>query len=151
MINYKELRQLRKSGAFNVREENNSGIMLAVCLLLGIILMIGGCNKAYAYSDEEYANAIYKAEGGKKTKYPYGIKSVKCTTEASCRNVCLRTIKNNRIRFKQYGYRHYSSFTQFLGSRYCPTSGSNFTASEKRLNKNWVKNVEYHLKNVKNI
>ena len=83
------------------------------------------------------ANAIYKAEGGKKTRYPYGIKSVRCVGENDCRQVCLNTIRNNQKRFLKQN--KYSDFIEFLGSRYCPLN----IKGEYHLNKNWVRLVKY--------
>jgi hypothetical protein len=83
------------------------------------------------------ADAIYKAEGGKKTRYPYGIKSVRCVGENDCRQVCLNTIRNNQKRFLKQN--KYTDFIEFLGSRYCPLN----IKGEYHLNKNWVSNVKY--------
>lgn len=99
----------------------------------------------YGYSLNQWANAIYLAEGGSNAQYPYGIRSVKCQGQEECRKVCVRTIKNNAKRYKNYGYRKYPSFIQFLGSRFCPTEGRNLSKSEKCLNGNWQKNVLYFL------
>ena len=45
---------------------------LIICFML-----MGGCSPAWAWTNEQIADAIYKAEGGEKTAYPYGIKSLK--------------------------------------------------------------------------
>ena len=122
-----------------------------ISLLMWAALFIAGCfvsNPAHAmetYTDEEIVNAIYKAEGGSKAQYKYGIRSVRYSNETEARKICFNTVRNNRKRFAKYGHRQYSSFIQFLGSRYCPTKGGNLTASEKRLNGNWEKNVRLFL------
>lgn len=120
-----------------------------VACILGV-LFIGGCivgKTAHAkeYTNTEIVNAIFLAEGGKAATYKYGIRSVKYRNEAEARKICFNTVRNNRKRFKAYGYKQHSSFIQFLGSRYCPTKGRNLTQSEKRLNGNWVRNVEMFL------
>ena len=83
------------------------------------------------------ADAIFKAEGGTNTHYPYGIVSVKTTNP---RQVCLNTIKNNFIRFQTAGSK--GDFIEFLGSKYCPVGAAN---DPHGLNKNWVKNVKKFL------
>jgi hypothetical protein len=86
---------------------------------------------------QRLADAIYLAEGGKKTRYPYGIKSIPCEGENACRQICLNTINNNKKRFlKQSKYKDY---IEFLGSRYCPLN----IKGEYHLNKNWVRNVKH--------
>lgn len=94
------------------------------------------------WSDEQIADAIYLAEGGAKTKYPYGIKSVVCHGQEDCRKVCLNTIRNNRRRFAEYGHKKHSSFISFLASRYCPIGAGDDPTG---LNKNWIRNVQYFL------
>ena len=87
------------------------------------------------YTVEQIANAIYKAEGGAKTKYPYGIlKKYKKTTP---RQSCIKTIKHAQKDWDGKG-----DFVEFLGSRYCPVVAKN---DPKGLNRNWVKNVKYFL------
>jgi len=109
-------------------------------LIVGACL-IGSCKVVHAqeFSDTQIANAIRKAEG----TWTYGIKTVTCNSEAECRKVTLRTIRNNRIRFRKFGYRKYSNFINFLGSRYCPIGATN---DPEGLNRNWIKNVTFFLK-----
>jgi len=47
------------------------------------------------------ADAIYWAEGGANTNFPYGIKSVRGDNEREYRKICKNTIKNNIRRFKE--------------------------------------------------
>lgn len=83
------------------------------------------------YSIEQIANAIYKAEGGNKTRHPYGIlKKYKHTTP---RQACINTIKHAKADWNGKG-----DFIVVLGSRYCPVNAH-------PLNRNWVKNVKYFL------
>ena len=90
----------------------------------------------WAYTDSQIADAIYKAEGGKKTKYPYGIRSVSCNGEDGCRKVCLNSIHNAKKRWEKAGKPE--DFIVFMGRRYCPPKAHS-------LNSNWVKNVRYFL------
>lgn len=75
------------------------------------------------------ADAIYKAEGGKKAKVPYGILSVRVSGEKEAREVCIRTINNNWKRWNGKG-----NFIDFLSLRYCPVGEGN---------RNWRKNVKF--------
>jgi hypothetical protein len=87
------------------------------------------------YSNEQIANAIYKAEGGTKTAFPYGIlQRYKHTTP---RQACINTIKHAKKDFNGK-----DDFIVFLGSRYCPVGCNN----DNGTNRYWVKNVKYFLK-----
>ena len=108
-------------------------IVLPVCV--GLFLFIPSCQPAFAYTDNQIANAIYRAENS--VKYPYGIKSINTHGNKDyARKICLNTIRNNRVRFAKQT--KYKDFIEFLGSRYCPVSAH-------KLNRNWVKNVKYWL------
>lgn len=108
----------------------NKAIIIACFLLL--------TTRAFAYTDEQIVNAIYKAEGGADAQYLYGIRSIKCSGDTECRKICSNTVRNNRKRFADYGHKDYPDFISFLASRYCPIGASN---DPKGLNKNWEKNV----------
>ena len=95
--------------------------------IIFIIIMLCAM-PAYAWTDNEIAGAIYKAENSK--SHPYGIMAHYKHTSA--RQACLNTIAHARRDFKS------GDFIEFLGSRYCPVSAH-------PLNKNWVKNVKYFL------
>lgn len=109
--------------------------------IIFFLLLLAICNISYAqdnYTNQEIANAIYKAEGGKKAKKPFGILSVECNRYKECRQICLNTIKNNRKRYQDYGYKQYDTFLEFLASRYAPIKSH-------PLNEYWLKNVLYFL------
>ena len=92
-------------------------------------------------------NAIYWAEGGLKTKYPYGIVSI--NTHGDCkyaRKICYNTVKNNKVRFKNQT--KYKDYIEFLASRYCPIGAEN---DPNNLNQYWVKNVKYYINNPKEV
>jgi len=112
-------------------------------LVFSIIFHSSNICLAKNYSNEEICDAIYLAEGGEKTKYPYGIKSVKCSGEKECRKICINTVRNNKRRYREYGYKKYKTFLEFLASRYAPIGAKN---DPKNLNKNWLKNVKYFLR-----
>ena len=81
------------------------------------------------------ANAIFKIEGGTKTKHPYGILSIKTNNP---RQVCINTIKNNYIRWQEAG--GHGDFFEFLGNRYCPCK-KGVTILETQCNKYWLPNL----------
>ena len=61
--------------------------------------MAGDVKSGLSSADmNKIADAIYRVEGGSKTKYPYGIMSVKTTNP---RQICINTISNNFIRFNK--------------------------------------------------
>ena len=81
------------------------------------------------------ANAVFRIEGGTKTRWPYGIKSVKTSKP---REVCKTTIRNNYGRWQKAGSK--GAFIEFLADRYCPPS------VDKTGNTNWRKNIVALLK-----
>ena len=113
--------------------------------LFCVVMVLATFSLSFAgnYSNNEYVEAIYKAEGGKKAKKPYGILSVPCNTKKECRQICYNTVRNNKKRYKEYGHKQYDTYLEFLASRYAPVGASN---DPTNLNKNWIKNVKYFLK-----
>jgi len=107
-------------------------------LMLGIVAFLMGAAYGFAYASqinvEKLADSIFIAEGGTKTRHPYGILTkYKVTTP---RQACINTI-NHAIR----DWDGSGDFIVFLGSRYCPIGAENDPTG---LNKNWVKNVRYY-------
>ena len=103
---------------------------MKIILMAILCLFLSGC--AYAYTDNQLADAIYKAENSK--SHPYGIlKHYKHTTP---RQACLNTIAHARRDFNGKG-----DFIEFLGKRYCPVGCDN----DNGTNKYWIKNVKYFL------
>lgn len=116
-------------------------------LVIMFLLYLAGCFNADASEiPADYANriasAIYVAEGGDKAKVPYGILSVKVRDKAHAREVCLRTIRANWRRWEEAGRK--GPYLEFLARRFAPVGVKN---DPKGLNRHWLKNVEYHLKN----
>jgi len=88
------------------------------------------------YTNEQIADAIYQAEGGSKTRHPYGILAkYKHTTP---RQACLNTISHAKKDWNGKG-----DFLEFLQKRYAPLNAKNDPTG---LNKNWLKNVQWWLK-----
>ena len=116
--------------------------MLKMVMVTTVILLcLVGSTHAEEINNEKLADAIFLAEGGYNAEYLYGIRSVNYDTEQEARRICLNTIKNNRKRFAEYGYKNYKTYLEFLASRYCPIDCDNDTGT----NKYWLKNVRYFL------
>ena len=81
-----------------------------------------------------FADAIYRTEGGAKTKHPYGIMSVKVSSAAEARKVCINTIRKNTVRWERAGQP--GTFIEFLAGRYCPKS------ADPVGNVRWIKNMK---------
>lgn len=96
------------------------------------------------WTNIQLVNAIYIVEGGKHATYPYGIKSVGCNSESECRRICITTIKHYRHKYAiSTGTRQ--EFIDYVQKHYCPTNG-HLSRAERRLNRNWSKNLRYILK-----
>lgn len=124
-----------------------SWIVAGVVIVLTVILIVfwPGTVKADEASAEEYSameicDSIYRAEGGAKAQYYYGIRSVKYDNLAEAQRICLNTVRNNKRRYALAGSK--GEFLQFLANRYCPIGADN---DPKGLNKNWLKNVKFYL------
>lgn len=127
--------------AYEYGRKNNKWVMLRILcgFILGLVMFI---SPTYAMSWEtiptnKIVDAIYVAEGGSKTKHPFGVLSVKCNGYTACRKICTNTVNNNKKRFAKQT--KYKDFIAFLGSKYCPVGANN---DPRGLNKNWVKNVK---------
>lgn len=113
--------------------------LVLVCLLAIYLIVEIPHRKPYQklnlerYSDEEICEAIYKEEGGKRTRFPYGISKSFCDDRESCKTVCKNTIRNTRRRISNSS--EGQVFKEELAKRYCPYN-----------QKTWIKNVEYFIK-----
>ncbi|HNX03587.1 MAG TPA: hypothetical protein PKM71_07985 [Candidatus Cloacimonas sp.] len=105
-------------------------IILIVLLCLSIFFGVKSC-RAEVVDIERLADAIYYAEGGANTRFPYGILAKYKTTTP--RQACINTIKSNLKRWNGEG-----DFISFLGKTYCPVGAKNDPTG---LNRNWVRNV----------
>lgn len=123
-------------------------ILLVIFIISIFVLITFWPSKAIAqdWTDQQIVEAIYKAEGGKKAKYAYGIRSVHYNSIAEAKRICLRTVHNNRARWEKAGRQ--VDFLSFLANRYAPTK--NCDNDPRGLNNNWKKNVEYFLNKQKN-
>jgi hypothetical protein len=115
-------------------------------LILIVGLVAGLTHNTLAKLPEAEANklvdAIYVIEGGAKTKYPYGIKSItiKGDTEqervAYARKICWNTVQNQHDRWIKAGSK--GDYLESLANRYAPIGAGN---DPKGLNNNWLKNL----------
>ena len=128
-------------------------LKVALCAICIWLALVYSCEMAEAEwvpdtpnRVERLADAIFWAEGGYKTSYPYGIRSIPCDGYTHCRRICRNTIKNNIKRWKASGDQ--ISYLQFLANRYAPQSASN---DPDNLNQHWLRNVQYYLDNPKSI
>ena len=118
---------------------------VAVMTFLIASLAVSLARGEEAWTDSQLVRAIYLTEGGARAQFAYGIRSVKYSSIAEARQICFRTVRNNRKRYAQYGHKQYPDYLSFLASRYCPTAGK-LSRAEKKLNGNWLKNLKYFLK-----
>jgi hypothetical protein len=102
--------------------------------LLIILILSAAAVKAETVNVNRLADAIYIAEGGKKTSHAYGI--LAHYKKTSPRQACINTI-NHALR----DWNGKGDFVVFLGGRYCPIGAKN---DPKGLNANWTKNVRHY-------
>lgn len=125
--------------SFSETPKNNPQTPLFwLILVFGVLVIVGLCYlpvKAEEYSDSAIVEAIYKAEGGSRTKHPYGIKSVKTYgNKAKAKQICLNSVKNGRKRWIEA--EKPCDLITFIGLRYSPPA----------INPNWVKLVYHFIK-----
>lgn len=89
------------------------------------------------YTLNQWADAIYKAEGGSNTEHPYGILAKYKTTTP--RRACMNTVNNKYKQWVKLGKK--GKYIDYLAMRYAPI-GSN---TDVGTNKYWKKNVVFFL------
>lgn len=105
-------------------------IFLVLCVIL--------VSPVYAYTNQEICNAIWIIEGGEKAKQHYGINpDLFICDKQECEQICLNTVRNNRKRYAEYGYKEHDTYLEFLQFRYCPNL--------EDLCENWLPNLKYYL------
>lgn len=97
-------------------------------------LLVNSPARAEAFDATRIADAIYRLEGGTSTRFPYGVRSIKTTSTAHARRICINTINNARARWVASGSR--GLFLDYLADRYCPR------ASDPAGNRNWKRNIK---------
>jgi hypothetical protein len=85
-------------------------------------------------NEERLATAIFYSEGGDRTNYPYGIKSVSCETKDECRIKCIESVRNQFKLFTRHGGKGVKNFIREFARRY--DSGDSRAGQAI-----WIKNV----------
>lgn len=113
---------------------------MKILLFIVVILSFSSSLFAGEWTNDQIADAIFKAEGGMKAEYWYGIRSVSYDSLDEARRICLNTIRNQRKRHAN----HECGFTylECLANRYAPLNVNN---DPQNLNQYWLKNVLYFL------
>ncbi len=119
-----------------------AGLLVASCLAqpLAIAGEKTGLQSLPTQEIDRIVDAIYQAEGGANTRYPFGIRSVPCSGDADCRAVCRRTVVNTYARWQRAGQP--GPFLPYLAARYAPANASN---DPRGLNRHWLRNVQSRL------
>jgi len=117
----------------SIHSSDRDNRLTKVFALVAIIICITASCRADEINVERMADAIYKAEGGKKARVPYGILSVKVKDEADARRICINSIRNNIKRWERAGKP--GTMIEFMADRWCPH------ASDPKGNANWKRNV----------
>lgn len=106
--------------------------------LLLLALSVCSCSADFPPGiPERLADAIFLAEGGHRSRTPYGIKN--CPDPQRARQTCLRLIQEAGIDWELAWKKRAQqvSFIEFLGQTYCPPKAH-------RLNEHWSRNVAFH-------
>jgi hypothetical protein len=121
-----------KDGKNSIKEKDK--MRTTILLLIIYYLLIGSCYAEPVYTTSSIVDAVWLAEGGLKADYPFGIRSVYCNGYQDCKQVCTRTVENNKVRYAEWEYKQEKDFLTFLAKRYCPNNWEI-----------WLKNVRYFL------
>ena len=88
--------------------------------------------------ENKLCEAIYRSEGGDRTNYPYGIKSVSCATKMECKAVCIKTMRHYKKDFARHGGHGVKNFIKYASFRY--------VGLRDRTREAWEKNVNFYCK-----
>jgi hypothetical protein len=125
----------KKDGKNFIKEKDK--MRTTILLLICTLLLIGSCYAEPVYTNEEICESVFIIEGGLKTLYPYGIRSVYCSGVEDCKQICLNTVQNNKVRYAEFGYKKYKTYLEYLSSRYCPITVPGC--------ENWLPNLKFYL------
>lgn len=109
-------------------------------LAILFITLATACNAMTEKQANTIVDTIFHIEGGYKTKWLYGVKSILVKNETEARKVCLRTVINQEKRWRAAGMKE--DYLKSLSLRYCPILDK---ADTKGLNKNWLRNLRSKL------
>jgi hypothetical protein len=101
-------------------------IFLLILVALFISLYLVNIQQMFIKQDKEHSqynandicDCIYIIEGKENARQPYGIEIITCSSEKECRQICINTVENNVIRFKNQTKE--KDYLTFLAKRYCP-------------------------------
>ena len=110
--------------------------------ILILFILTATASVCQAYTLDQWADAIYQAEGGSTAQYAYGIRSVAYQDEAEARAICKRTIERTLYSRRAQRCKAGESDIDCLARRYAPVNAGNDPAG---LNRHWIKNVLYFL------
>lgn len=124
--------------------QNNSIIKFYLIAFMICSILFGFVLIAHAEINlNKWADAIFKAEGGYKAQYLYGIRSVKYKDEAEARKICKNTVYNTLVKYRETRCQTGYSDLECIARRYCPIGADN---DPRGLNQNWIHNMRYFLK-----
>lgn len=94
---------------------------------------------------EKMANAIYLAEGGNKTRFPYGIKSLSVSDRNTARTICLKAIDRHWKLWSDDGQPggFPRGFAIAMATHWCPF------VTDPQGHTNWIRNVCWFLEHEK--
>lgn len=106
--------------------------------LLYVLCIMLLSNVCYAdVNTNLWADAIFKAEGGYKATYLYGIRSIPYETEAQARRYCKNTVYNTLVKYRKTRCNDGESDIDCLARRYCPVGSD----TDNGTCKYWKNNV----------
>ena len=89
---------------------------------------------------EALADSVFLAEGGDKTRFPYGVKSIDTGGDkAYARRITLNSLRHSWKRYLKAG--NPGEFIPFFTARWCPVGAED---DPQGLNRNFIRNVTYH-------
>ena len=110
-------------------------------VLLYALLVAAVCGADPAYTLDQWADAIYQAEGGASATYLYGIRSVKYKDKIEARAICIRTVERTLYSRRAQRCKVGESDISCLSRRYCPVGSDTDNGSCAV----WAGNVLYFL------
>lgn len=87
-----------------------------VALIIASSVRLANATELSTNYVNQIVSAIYRTEGGTKTKYPFGIHWE--TNYAKAKRIAENTVRNNHRRWKASGSSE--DYISFLSKRYCP-------------------------------
>lgn len=92
---------------------------------------------------DAYADAIFKAEGGYKATYLYGIRSIKYKDETEARQICKNTVFNTLVKYRSTRCKPGEADIDCLARRYCPINSDTDNGTCKYWKDNVIGGKEY--------